>query len=338
MKTKILLSSLLAVVIGLIIQVPGTLAAFGISPPWITNENLKPGSSFVYIIDMSTDKPTEDMMVKTEVTGDPEIIKWVTIRNQDNLIMPKGLNHVPMYIDLRIPNDAKAGKYEGDIGITIIPEAIANSNINILLGGHIAVKLGVVNYDVIDYVINTISIKPVTEGGPLVLNVQLKNLGNVSISKVKTSIEVIDFKTGAFVAKGSADALSVPIYPQTKGEATLSVPIEDLEAGNYWVNANVTKNGLSVYKNKLYLLVKSNGLNNVLKTSVSVGNEEDFKDAATPYGLHDGNNVRVKTSVTVRAPFTNKLIGIVIVLLGILIIIAARTQKFLFKKFGKRFR
>ena len=355
MKTKFFLNSLLAVVIGLIFYVPSTLAAFGISPPWVVNENLKPGSNFVYVIDMSTDKPYEDMIVKTVVTGDSEIAKWVTVRNQGKVIMPKGKKHVPLYIDIKVPEDAKVGKYKGDIGITIMPKVVDKGNISILLGGHIAVKLGVVNYDVTDFVVKALSAKPITEGQPLDLSIQLKNLGNVSVSEVKTSVEVKNFKTGDLIAKGSTNALSVPIYPHTVGDARLTVPIKDLKAGNYWVNASITKSGKNIYQNRLYLTVNESDINNVLKTSVEVAKKGGLKEAAEAkvkttatttvvpetiakesYASNKlyGNNVSVQTTVTVKAPLTNRLIGVIIVLLGILIVITIKFN--LHKKVRRR--
>jgi len=339
MKTKIFLNSLLAVVIGLCVFVPGTFAAaFGISPPWITNENLKAGSNFVYVIDLSTNDPSETMTVKTAVSGDPEVISWVKVRDADTLTMPAGLQHVPMYIDVNVPKDAKTGKYTGDIMVSVIPQITSTVNVSIYLGGHIAVKLEVVNYDVTDFMVKSTNIEPITEGQTLSMGMQIKNLGNTMLSKVNTGIEVTDFTTSAKVATATANMLSQPIQPQAVGDIEISYPMAGLKPGQYWLNIYAMKNGKQVYQNKLYLLVKSNGLNNVLKTSVNVGNGEDFKAAATPFGslTQPGNNVKVKTSVTVRAPLTNKLIGIVIILLGVLIIVTVRTQKFIFKKFGKR--
>ena len=53
-KTKCI-GSLAAMVMGLIMLAPGVSAkAFGIAPPYIVNDNLKPGSSFVYVIDLNT--------------------------------------------------------------------------------------------------------------------------------------------------------------------------------------------------------------------------------------------------------------------------------------------
>lgn len=349
MKTKIFLNSLLAVVIGLCLSVQGALAAaFGISPPWVINENLKPGSNFVYVIDMSTNDPSETMLVKTSVSGDPEVLSWMKIRNADTLTMPIGEQHVPMYIDLSIPKDAKIGKYNGDIMVTVMPQTKPTENVAIYLGGHIQVKLEVVNYDVTDYTVKSVSLEPITEGQNLTMNMQIKNLGNTVLSNVSTKVDVVDYTTGTSVATATANMLSKPIQPQTVGDIEMSYPMAGLEAGKYWVNISAMKNGTSVYKNRLYLGVNKPDINNTLKTTVSVSSKEDMlKSAAataaatatttatvTETGTtttdkllassYKPNNVNVKTTVTVRAPLTNKLIGVVIVLLGILIVVTVK--------------
>lgn len=347
MKIKIFLNSLLAVVIGLVMFAPSTLAAaFGVSPPWVTNENLKPGSNFVYEIDLSTNDPSETMTVKTRLTGDPEILKWVSIRDKDTLTMPKGKYYVPMYVHVNVPKDAKVGKYKGGIMVTVIPQTTPKEDVAIYLGGHISVNLEVVNYDVTDFVVKSTSIKTITEGQNMNLYMKLKNIGNTVLTSVKTKLDITDYKTGAKVASASTDKLPKPIQPQTVGEVDFSIPTQDLKAGKYWVNISTLNNGKQIYQNRLYLAVNESGINNVLKTSVKVGTKEDVLKAAatstatttttTPTTLTTSttsgliaktmqpNDVMVKTTVTVRAPLTNKLIGVVIILLGILIILTVK--------------
>ena len=340
MKTKLILNSLFGLVIGLILFVPGSLAAaFGVAPPWIINENLKPGSNFVYVIDLNTNDPSMDMDVKSQLTGDSEVLKWVTIRNKDSLVMPAGQQHVPMYVDVNVPSDAKAGKYKGDIGVTVVPKNIEREDVSIFLGGHISVQLDVTNKDITDYWVKSVTVDPITLGQPLTLNIALKNLGNTVISSVKTKVEIMD-KDSKVITSATGDALSKQVYPQTVDDAKISIPVTGLTEGNYWVNVMVYKGSQSIYQNKLYLPVTTIDINNVVRTSVKVGDEEpemEMKAAAqapVPFAAvnQNGNNVRVKTTVTVRAPLTNQLIGVVIILLGILIIITARMEIGIFRK------
>ena len=332
MKINKLLSSFIAVVIGFVFFIPRVLAAFGISPPWIVNENLKPGSSFVYVIDLNTNTPEQDMLVETEITGDPEIIEWLKIRDQEKLVMPKGEKHVPMYVEVNVPEDANLGKYTGDIGVTIVPMDRKSGSISIILGGHISVQLDVINYDVTDYWVKAVSLDPITAGQPINLNLAIKNLGNTPISNIETTVEISDYRTGDVVAKGSVDRLSSVVYPHTLKEVQMSLPMPDLEPGEYWTNVNVFKNRQSVYQNKLYLEVKPLSISNVIKTSVRVPSEDELKAAAiAEEPLTRG--VGVKTAVRVRAPGINNLI---LVSIGLLIVLVVVTGKICLGKKKKK--
>jgi hypothetical protein len=289
-----------------------------------------------------------DMFVKSEITGAPEVLQWVKIRDKENLSMPAGQQHVPMYVEVNIPNDAKVGKYKGDIGVTVMPKNLERQDVSIFLGGHIAVELTVTNRDITDYWVKSVSVDPITLGQPLTLNLEIKNLGNTILSVIKTKVDISD-KDGKVVTSATGDNLTKQIYPQTVDAAKISIPVTGITAGNYWVDVMVYKDAKVIYQNKLYLPVTTVELNNILKTSVNVGNEEEFKAAANneivvpaPYVASNqpmngvGNNVKVKTTVTVRAPLTNQLIGVVIILLGILIVVTARMEIGLFKKLGHK--
>lgn len=315
--------------------VPGSLAAaFGISPPWIVNENLKPGSSFVYVIDLNTNDPAVNMKVKTTVTGDQEILDWVKVRNAGNLMMPKGEQHYPMYVELNVPPDATAGSYSGDIGVTVEPTSgLPENEVAILLGGHVAVNLDVVNYDVTDYWVKSIGLSPTVEGKPILMDVTLKNLGNTPISKVDTNLKITDYNTGEFVTSLSGNQLGSMVYPHTVKQVELVVPTEGLESGEYWANVNALKNGQSIYENRLFLEITDGKLNNTLQTAVNVAlvadqpNADAGLRAATADRTESGDkdsSVSLKTTVTVRAPLTNQLIGLVIVLMIVLIVITGK--------------
>lgn len=324
MKPNKLLSSLIAVFAGIVLFAPSSAlaAAFGVSPPWIENNNLRPGDNFVYVINLSASDLSEDMIVQPELQGDPEIMQWLTILNKDNLVMTKGQGIVPMSVAVNIPNNANIGKYEGSLRLSLAARNGNTDNVAVLLGSNIAVKLGVINYDVTDYWIQAISTNPITAGQPIGLNMDIKNLGNTEISNVMTKVSVIDMKTGVAITSGSTDTLNIPVYPQTAASAELSFLAPDLEAGNYWLDVESFKDGGSVYKNRLFLTVNPQAVNNTVSTGVEVTKEGQVKPAAFDESP-TSNGTSIKTSVKVRAPYTDKLIlvviGILVILTGIVI-------------------
>lgn len=327
MKINKLISSILATFMGLYLLAPGVMAAaFGISPPWIVNENLKRGSSFVYVIDLNTNDPAQDMMVSTVITGDAEVLDWLTIRGQKNLMMPKGEEHVPMYVEVNIPPDARLGKYEGDISITVSPKSYNSptGGVGILLGGHVSVQLQVIDYNVTDFWVKRASFQPVIAGETVTVGLVVKNLGNTVLSDVQLNIRVSDYKTGEFITEVSASKLDDLIYPQTVKETAVALPLKDLPVGQYWMEIQAFKGAESVYQNKLFLGIEKSPLNNDLETAVTVG-EQGARAVAPAGGVAlDQTTVNLTTTVTVRAPLTNQLIGLMIVLMIVLIVITGK--------------
>lgn len=319
MKNKFI--TLGAIMLGLILWAPGTLAAsFGISPPRITNDHLKPGSNFVYVIDISASGLQEEMIIHTEIEGDPEISQWLSVQNRDNLVLKRGENTTPVSVNVRIPTNAQVGEYHGNLKIYLAHNNGLQDNVAILLGASAEVDLNVIDYDVTDYYIQSISVDPIIEGQDLDLTLNIKNLGNTVIRNIKTYASISEVHTGAQAADASGEILSVPVYPQDMIKSKINLTGLDLKAGNYWLNVESFKGNEPVFKNKLYLTVKPPLTNNSLQTAVSVTKDgEIIRPAAPEY------QQKLQTSVTVRAPLTNQLIMVII---GILLVITGIIAKF----------
>ncbi|MHA2067439.1 MAG: hypothetical protein ACXABY_23990, partial [Candidatus Thorarchaeota archaeon] len=301
MKMTKLLSSLVAVFVGIVLFLPSSAlaAAFGVSPPWIENENLKAGSNFIYVINLSANDFSDDMIVKSELEGDPEVMQWLTIQNKDNLVMTKGQSIVPMSVNVNIPEDAKVGSYQGSLRLSVIPKNDNTNNVAVLLGGNVAIKLNVIDYDVTDYWIQSINIDPISEGQAIKLKMGVKNIGNTEVTSVMTNFSITDTVTGEEVLSSSVDKLNMPIYPHTLSNAELSVSVPDLTAGDYWLNVESFEEGESLYKDRLHLTVNPSITSNTATTSVDVPGEGWIKPAASN---RDGSSATVQTSVKVRAP------------------------------------
>jgi hypothetical protein len=344
MKTNRLFGSLAAVALGVFLFANQSLAAaFGVSPPWITNDNLKPDSHYVYVIDLSTNDSSQEMVVSSKITGSPEILKWVTIKDKDNLTMPVGQQHTSMYVEVNVPKDAKVGRYSGDIALTVAPRNLNPDNISILLGGNIAIQLKVVNYDVSDFTVKSMALNPIIQGQPLVLNAEIKNMGNTPLSSLETKVQVLDYKTEKPVTNLTGGTLNRVIYPQSTDTAQMELPAKNLMAGQYWVKVDALKAGRSVYQNRLYMEIAPPLANNSVKTSVQVAMAGEPIQPAAPEEMvpgngspsvdhvqtsvtvgNPGNNVNLRTSVTVRGPWLNSL---TLIVLGLLLVIAGMAVK-----------
>lgn len=330
MKTNKLVSSLIAVFTAVVLFAPvqALAAAFGVSPPWIENNNLKPGSNFVYVINLSANDLPDNMLVEARFEGDPEIAEWLTVLNKEKLIMSTGQNIVPMSVLMNIPENARLGRYEGNLRLSLVPQSKPVENIATLLGGNVAVKLNVVNYDVIDYTVRGVSVEPINEGQPVTLKMTLKNDGNTDLNNVMTKGSVISTKTGEVIISNSVSELNVPVRPQTKGDTQVTFPMRGLKAGDYWLEVETFKNSKSIYKNRLSLKVNALDIKNSVDTGVEVMPEGWIKPSAP---LEKSAQINVATSVKVRAPIAEELIivviGILLVLTGVVVKIYTTIRK-----------
>jgi len=239
------------------------------------------------------------------------------------------------------------GKYSGTISLSLTPKSASGQNVAVLLGANISVKLNVINHDVTDYWVQSITAENVREDQPIRLNVRVKNDGNTEILNVPVKVQVMDGNTQKLVAEGSTDRLMAPVLPHTLSEVQMDVPVPHVDAGNYWVKATAMAGKKVMYENKLYVAIEPLNINNVLRTEVLVA-EPGFRPAASdevgipsvsvptsvvvPPKLTVGRNVELRTTVTVRAPFTNQLILIVIGLLLVIVGISGRIYFTLRKK------
>jgi hypothetical protein len=327
MKTNKLFGSLVAVFMAVVLFVPGQAlaAAFGVSPPWVENDNIKPGASFVYIINLSANDLPQNMSVSATYEGNPELEKWLTIQNQDNLVMTTGKNIVPMSINVHVPEDAQPGKYEGNMKLSLISASNQMNSITTLLGGNVTIKLNVVNHDVTEYKVREISVNPIIEGQPITLSMTIQNLGNTEIASVKTKASVLDKKSNAVIFSGAVNQLNVTVQPQTKTTTKLTLPVPGLQAGDYWLDVEAAENNGNVYKNRLHMTVTPKLSNNIVSTGVTVTPEGWIKPVAMNDMFKSGQNANVETSVKVRAPLTNQLIMVII---GILLVLTGIVGKF----------
>ena len=336
MKTKHFFSSLIFGFAAFLLFVPGQAlaAAFGISPPWIENEHIKPGTNFVYIINLSANGLPEDMEVDVQLSGDAEVLKWLHVQNKEGIVMPKGQSIVPVRISVNIPANASLGQYTGNIKFALTTKNKNNEmSIVNLLGGNMVVNLKVVDHDVIDYWVRDVQVDDITEGQPIDFKLSLKNLGNTTLKNIEIKASVIDKQSGEIIASGAADQLSGPIQPQTMGDVKLSMPMQEFSAGRYWVDVDVLKEGKSVYKNRIHLVVESKPETNTsISTGVEVAPEDQILKPAAPVLSEPAQSTDIQTSVTVRAPFTNQLILVMIGILIVLTIIIGKMYLVLKKK------
>lgn len=246
---------LIALVISIFTNITASWAAFGVSPPWLKNDVLLPGSTIRETIYLTRNITDQAMKAEIKITGNEKVVEWVTIPNQDNLIMRAGEQVLPMLAIINIPEDAESGTYTGSILITLNPltedNGLESGQVGITLGAYASVELTVVDEAITDYAVNSVSLQEQEEPEPFSVNVNVKNTGNTEINELEGQIQVVDRSNGEIVKTLAFLPPSDPIAFNETEEVAMVYNDFVPEKGEYLVEIEATKDGETIYKDRL---------------------------------------------------------------------------------------
>jgi len=269
--------TLIGLAVSLLSNVYQSEAAFGTSPPWVRNDHLLPGTTYETVINLSRNDPDSAMKVKARIDGE-EIRRWITIEDEDDLIMEKGQKILPMKVIVKVPRRAALKDYKGGIFVTL--EAVQEEGdqkggtVAIRLGAHIVVELTVVGDEIIDYRIKSITLDPLTEGDYFYMNVDVENMGNVELKELNGQVDIYNKDESEILHSLTFGALGDAVGPDTLFKTQIVFPDIKLEAGEYWVKFKVFKDDDVLYENRLYQKVN--------EAEVPVITPEDVEGAKRP--------------------------------------------------------
>ncbi|MFZ2414532.1 MAG: hypothetical protein WAW33_00810 [Minisyncoccia bacterium] len=239
------------------------LAGFGISPPYVNNDNLSRGSYYEQKIVLVRGDPTEDW--KAEIIVDVANANgWISIDKGNSFILPKDVNQVPMIVSVRVPQDAAYGDYKGRIRIRTVPVAAPEQGVvSIALGAQIDVNLRVSRAKIFDFALHSITLGDssasfkdwlgFTVPAQVLVKMQIENKGNYSSAPTKLLLNISRPGQSTVFKTVSTTHLS-KIAPFGIEWISKNLPV-DLAAGSYSVEYQVFKNQNVAYKGTLDLSV-----------------------------------------------------------------------------------
>jgi len=225
------------------------LAGFGISPPYVNNDNLARGSVYEKKITIVRGDPTDDL--KAELTINvPGANDWITINRGNDFILPKGEKQVPIIITVKVPKDAPYGNYKGNIRIkTTSLEALQKGVVSIALGAQIDVNLNVTKTKIFDFIIRGMSFLNTEEGfikfifhfpTKIIAEIQLENLGNINCKPTKVILDIYDENKNQLLRTLEAEKMTT-VKPFETGTLK-AIFLTDLKAGTYYIHYRIYKN------------------------------------------------------------------------------------------------
>ncbi len=236
-------------------DVPVSEAAFGTSPPWVMNDHMLPGTTYEQIINLSRSDVSKAMEVSLRFDGDKNLLKWMKVENEDDLIIKSGEKTLPMKVTVKVPRRAALKNYRGGIFVTVEPvqdEVQRGGNVAIKLGAHIAVNITVVGDKLVDYRVKSANVSPLTEEDYFRLNVEVENLGNTEISELNGQVDIYNEEETEILNTLTFGQIADVVSPDDIVRTQVYFEDYYLEPGSYWVVAKFFKDNELVYENRLH--------------------------------------------------------------------------------------
>jgi len=236
-------------------------AGFGISPPYVINNKLMPGSHYEQRIGLSRSDPDEDL--QTTVTIDaPEIESWISIDPGKEFIFPKGEKLIYMTVKVDVPETAALKNYKGYVRVKVAPvEAIERGLVAVALGARIDVDLTVGRGEIFDFLVRLVDILDVEKKSwPLVyftkirVLMKIENKGNIESSPTRAHLDVYDIHERNLL-ESSDDTELEKIKPFKIKEIFAEFPTK-LEPDTYWGEVKVFNGEEVFWEDKLLLTIK----------------------------------------------------------------------------------
>ena len=221
------------------------VGAFGVSPPYINQSKLIPGSHYEEKIFLLQGQPKEDLEIVAEFDVPDKIRSWFSIDKGEQFVIPAGIQQYPIIVSIDVPQDAEFNIYKGFLRIRTVP-AIIEGTVTVATGARIDLNLVVGEGVVVDYTIQRVDILDIKEGESPRIVVTLANTGNVSVAASRATFDLYD-KYGE-VRLGFAQNENLPEVQAFKTETFIvEFPLSiKLGLGEYWAEAKIYREGAVV--------------------------------------------------------------------------------------------
>ena len=217
-----------------------------------------PGTTFEQIINLSRSETDKEMKANIRLSGDKELLKWLKIENEKDLIMRKGQGILPMKVLVEVPKKAELKDYQGSIFVTLMPvesESLGGGQVAITLGANISVEISVTGQKILAHKINYIMANPLREEKPFSIRLSITNLGNVSISDIEGTVEIYDETQKNILKSFDFVPLDTSIAPDETKIVNMIFEDTVLEPGHYWAFVKAASGEDAFYENRLPVAV-----------------------------------------------------------------------------------
>jgi len=231
-------------------------AGFGISPPYVQNEHLLPGSHYEQRISLSKSDVNGSLMAQIIVDA-PEIEDWLSFEPSREFLFPEEEQQIWLTVKVDVPQDTNIGDYNGYLRIkTLSPETRDNKEgetVSVFLGARIDMNLTVVKNETKTFEIRSIKIPRVLQGEDIKLFLKIKNLGNIGSKLDRVHLDIYDNgETRLLESIDNTEIETIKAF-NTK-EIFVKMPT-DLNNSQHWGNVKIYYQGKLLKEEKLFFTI-----------------------------------------------------------------------------------
>lgn len=178
---------------------------FGITPPYVTNNQLTQNSQYEQTILLVRSNPTEDLQANVKINV-PGADNWISIDKGTQFVLPAGTQEQPMIVSVNVPSNAKLGNYTGNIQVVVSPlGGPTKGTVGITIGAQIDVNLSVVDSRSAKLAVRRVTMTNAEVGhtlwwmhfpGRVEFAMDLTNSGNIAGAPQKVVFQYQDYLTG----------------------------------------------------------------------------------------------------------------------------------------------
>lgn len=239
----------------------GANAAFGVSPPYIKSDKVRPGTSYEQTISLLRASADKDQPIKVVLSA-PEIASWISFSDGEDFVWPAGSLNRSFTVKVDVPEKAAIGNYKGKVSLVTAGASGQAGVISAHTGAEINIDLDLTRDIISDFEVrNAVLADWPRRWGfmarwPLASRffgvravLKLANTGNIGVAPSRVTLEVLDIADFTLLA-ASADTTLKNVAPYKIEEIPVFFPL-DLPVGQYWGNIKVYDGDLAVYVNNL---------------------------------------------------------------------------------------
>ena len=222
-------------------------AGFGITPPYVHNDTLRPGSEYTQEIIIVRSDPVEDLNAELALNL-PAIESWFSFDRGLKFILPKGESQVKIHVTVRVPDNAQLGGYNGNIRIRTSSLEGPSTGVSLALGAQIDVQIKVVD-KIFDFVVRRVELFEAEEGhqkwwlnfpGKIKFVMYIENIGNVPAVPFRVSMDIYDVSGQQLLEHVDSTNAIDSVLPFDTKKITAYLPTW-LPPGGYRVKYSVEK-------------------------------------------------------------------------------------------------